>query len=237
LRAFIANRVWLEVCMIHGLFSIMQVFGKKVTTGCFAVLFLIFSGHVGFAQNLHTVRWVIDGDTIVLENGRNVRYIGINAPEIAHENKKAEPFGKFASRINRKLVQGKKVRLETGHDIRDRYGRQLAYVFLTDGTFVNVALVRMGAAYCLPIKPNDKYEDTFLRAQHNAMAACKGIWQNWQKKPEKLMGNKNSKKFHYPTCPFGKKTGNRNRIYFSNRWEAFQAGFAPCKKCIKQFRD
>jgi len=135
------------------------------------------------------------------------------------------------------LVQGKKVRLETDHDIRDRYGRQLAYVFLADGTFVNAVLVRMGAAYCLPVKPNDKYDDTFLKAQHKAMTAGRGIWQNWQKKPEKLLGNKNSRKFHYPTCAFGKKIGNRNRVYFLNRWEAFKAGFAPCKKCIKQFRD
>ena len=215
----------------------MPICWKKITTVFFAALFFIFIGNVGLAQDRHMVQWIVDGDTIVLKNDRNVRYIGINAPEIAHKNKKAEPFGNFASRINRKLVQGKKVRLETDHDIRDRYGRQLAYVFLADGTFVNAVLVRMGAAYCLPVKPNDKYDDKFLKAQHKAMAAGRGIWQNWQKKPEKLLGNKNSRKFHYPTCSFGKKIGNRNRVCFPNRWEAFKAGFAPYKKCIKQFRD
>ena len=215
----------------------MPVCRKKIIAGCLAAFLLMFSGHVGFARNWHTVQWVMDGDTIVLENGLNVRYIGINAPEVAHENKKAEPFGNFAARINRKLVQGKKVRLETDHDVRDRYGRQLAYVFLADGTFVNAALVLMGAAYCLPVSPNDRYDDTFQKAQHRAMAAGRGIWRNWEKKPEKLLGNKKSRRFHRMTCPFGKKTGNRNRIYFSNRWDAFKAGFAPCKKCIKQFRD
>jgi len=201
------------------------------------VLIFICSGEMGFAQDRHAVRWVIDGDTLVLEDGRNVRYIGINAPEIAHKDEKAEPFGNFAFRINKKLVQGKKIRLETDYEMHDRYGRQLAYVFLEDGTFVNESLVRKGAAYCLPINPNHKYDDILLRAQHRAMDHARGIWQNWQKKPERLLGNKNSRKFHRLACPFGKKIKNRNRVYFSNRWEAFKAGFAPGKKCIKQFRD
>lgn len=215
----------------------MQIYGKRITTGCLAALCFIFFGHVGFAQTWHTVQWIIDGDTIVLENGRNVRYIGINAPEIAHKNRKAEPFGNFAFLLNKKLVLGKRVRLKTDHDMYDRYGRQLAYLFLADGALINADLVRMGAAYCLPIKPNDKYENTLLEAQHRAMTAGRGIWQDWPQKPEKLLGNNNSRRFHRLTCSFGKKTENRNRICFSNRWAAFKAGFAPCKKCIKHFRD
>ena len=209
----------------------------RITIGCLAALVLLFAPATVFTQNWHTVRWVIDGDTVVLKNGRTVRYVGINAPEIAHKNKTGEPFGKFSSRINKRLVQGQKVRLETEHETQDHYGRQLAYIFLEDGTFVNEILVQMGAAYCLPHSLNVKYKDTFQRAQHKAMATGRGLWQNWPKKPERLLGNKRSGRFHCLTCPFGKKTGNHNRVYFPNRWEAFKAGFAPCKKCIKQFRD
>jgi micrococcal nuclease len=210
---------------------------KRVTIGFLAVLVFLFAPATVFAQNWHTVRGVIDGDTVILKNGRTVRYIGINAPEIEHKNRKGEPFGIFSSRTNRKLVQGQKVRLEKDHETHDRYGRQLAYVFLADGTFVNATLVQVGAAYCLPHSLNAKYKDTFQRAQRRAMATGRGIWQNWTKRPEKLLGNKNSGRFHCLTCPFGKKIGNRNRVYFPNRWDAFEAGFAPCKKCIKQFRD
>ncbi|MDX2498082.1 MAG: thermonuclease family protein, partial [Desulfobacterales bacterium] len=63
-------------------------------------------------QKWISVKWVSDGDTIVLGDGRHVRYIGINAPEIAHDNQKAEAFGYTAKKYNQSLVRSKKVRLE-----------------------------------------------------------------------------------------------------------------------------
>ena len=96
------------------------------------------------------VKWVHDGDTISLTDGRHIRYIGINAPEIDHDNKKAEPFGYQAKKYNEKLVLSKRIRLDLDKEDYDRYGRLLAYVFLTDGTFVNNALIKNGYAYVLP---------------------------------------------------------------------------------------
>ncbi|MFA6356488.1 MAG: thermonuclease family protein, partial [Candidatus Omnitrophota bacterium] len=82
---------------------------------------------------------VIDGDTVVLENGEHVRYIGIDTPE------KGRPYYSEAKRQNEKLVKGRKVRLEFDAGKADRYGRVLAYVY--DGnTFVNEELVRNGYA-------------------------------------------------------------------------------------------
>ena len=46
------------------------------------------------------VDWVIDGDTVVLSNRQKVRYIGINAPELAHDGHMAEPYGDAAKRFN-----------------------------------------------------------------------------------------------------------------------------------------
>jgi len=85
------------------------------------------------------VRWVDDGDTIVLIDDRRVRYIGINAPEIEHGDQPADPFGYEARELNRRLVFRKKVRLEYENQKTDRHGRVLAYVFLSRGTFVNQA--------------------------------------------------------------------------------------------------
>ncbi|MBW2406005.1 MAG: thermonuclease family protein [Deltaproteobacteria bacterium] len=83
------------------------------------------------------MKWVHDGDTIVLTDGRYVRYIGINAPEIAHDNHKAEAFGYEAKNYNKSLVRSKTVRLEFDKEKYDRHGRLLAYVFLLNGTFIN----------------------------------------------------------------------------------------------------
>ncbi len=87
---------------------------------------------------------VIDGDTIqvccVFGDRVTVRYVGIDTPEIHHPMKGVERAGKEASEANRKLVDGKTVRLELDVQQLDRYGRTLAYVYLEDGTFVNAWL-------------------------------------------------------------------------------------------------
>jgi len=71
---------------------------KKSIILCLFILLICAAGQ-SFAQNRHSVRWVDDGDTIVLMDGRRVRYIGINAPEIDHKGKKAEPYGYGAKKL------------------------------------------------------------------------------------------------------------------------------------------
>jgi len=179
------------------------------------------------------VRWVDDGDSIVLVDGRKVRYIGINAPEIDHPkyDQKAEPFGYEASQFNKSLVFRKQIRLEFDREKFDQYGRLLAYVFLSNGTFVNLELIRSGFAFYLPRKPNDRYDRQLLKAQREAMIASKGMWRHWQEPGEGYIGNRRSKRFHLKQCPFGQKISRKNRVYFSKRWDAFWAGYAPAKRC------
>jgi len=200
------------------------------------VFFLSFflSGRLSLAHEYYFVKRVNDGDTILLEDGQNVRYIGINAPEIDHDNKKAEHFGYKANVFNKKLLTSKKVRLEFDLERYDQYGRLLAYVFLQDGTFVNKVMIEQGCAYFLSRKPNIRYGQVLFKSQRKAMSAKKGIWRNWRKQTDVYSGNKRSKRFHHKTCPFGKKIGKTNRIFFSSRWDAFWKGFAPCKKCISE---
>ncbi|MBW2321013.1 MAG: thermonuclease family protein, partial [Deltaproteobacteria bacterium] len=134
------------------------------------VFFLSFflSGRPLFAHEWFHVKWVNDGDTIVLADGRHVRYIGINSPEIDHENNKAELFGYEAKKYNKTLVLSKMVRLEFDKETHDRYGRTLAYVFLGNGVFVNNAMIEQGYAYCLSRRPNIKYDQVLLRSQRDA---------------------------------------------------------------------
>ena len=196
------------------------------------LLSILFIGGAAANQKWIRVKWVSDGDTIVLADGRHVRYIGINAPEIAHVNSKAEPFGYAAKKYNRFLVRSKKVRLEFDKERHDRYGRLLAYIYLSDGTFVNKAMIEKGYAYVLPRKPNVKYVNLLLQSQRDAMSKKRGMWQNWKEKEREYFGNKFSMRFHLKTCPFGKKIKKRNRIIFKSKWDAFWSGFAPGKRCL-----
>ena len=200
----------------------------------FSAVFLygFLCGKPLFAYERYYVKRINDGDTIVLADGRYIRYIGINAPEIAHENKKAEPLGYAAKKYNKKLVLSKLVRLEFDKKTYDCYGRTLAYVFLNNGVFVNKLMIEKGYAYCLSGRPNTKYDRRLLQAQRNAMSAKRGIWCNWKEKQVRYWGNRRSKRFHDTTCAFGKKIDRENKIVFINTWAAFWAGYAPCKKCM-----
>jgi len=195
-------------------------------------LYVLLSGWPSFAHEWFNVKWVNDGDTIVLADGRNVRYIGINAPEIDHGIQKAEPYGYKAKNYNKKMVLSTMIRLEIDKERYDQYGRLLAYIFLKDGKFVNKAMIEQGYAYLLPRRPNVRYNKVLLQSQRNAMSAKQGIWRNWKEKESGYLGSRRSKRFHYKTCPFGKRIGKTNKIFFSSKWDAFWAGFAPCKRCM-----
>lgn len=205
----------------------------KIYYAVISFLFLIlFVGNYAYSYELYEVKWVDDGDTIILEDGRKIRYIGINAPEIDHKDNKAEPYAYKAKQFNKNLVYLKKVRLEFDSEKYDKYGRVLAYVFLSDGTFVNNEIIDKGFAYCLPIPPNLMYEKLFLKSQQNAMSLKTGIWQNWKDSNNEYVANIKSKRFHKNKCRFAGKISKRNIIYFNTKWDAFWEGFAPCKKCF-----
>ncbi len=199
---------------------------------CLGLLLALVSLHrLTSASQWRHVRWVDDGDTVVLSVGTRVRYIGINAPEVAHEDRPAERFGTEARAFNRQLVYQKKVRLELDRESHDQYGRLLAYVFLEDGTFVNAKLLDEGHAYYLFRRPNTKYSDEFLRLQRQAMAKRVGLWKAFRNQTGPYLGNSRSKRFHSSSCTFGKATSTKNRVLFKMRYDAFWAGHSPCKRC------
>jgi micrococcal nuclease len=117
-----------------------------------------------------TVREVIDGDTIVLHDGRKVRYLGINAPE------HGQPYAREATHFNRRLVSGLPVRLEFDQVREDRHGRLLAYIYHKD-KMVNERLLAEGLAHVFSIPPNTRYADRFLQMQEKAHTAKTGMWK------------------------------------------------------------
>lgn len=127
-------------------------------------------------EGLVRVTRVVDGDTIEIEGGEMVRYIGVNTPETVKPNSPVECFGREASAFNKRLVENALVRLEKDVSDRDRYGRLLRFVYLEDGTFVNDALVREGYAYASVFPPDVTKAEQFDSAQIQAREARLGLW-------------------------------------------------------------
>lgn len=176
---------------------------------------------------------VIDGDTIELEGNVTVRYLGIDAPEIAHDDKPADCFGNEARQRNAALVLGKIVKLQYEEEQKtDRYGRVLAYVFLNDGTMVNELLVKEGYAFVLRDEKGFSYVTRFINAQRNAIKNRVGMWGacKYDREPY-YIGNRRSFVFHRPGCSSGDSIAPSNRVRFENREEAFMEGFHPCRRC------
>lgn len=126
------------------------------------------------------VRRVIDGDTVELADGRLVRYIGIDTPEVRRRMGEAwvkdpEPYAEAATEANRRLVEGKTVRLEYDVRTHDKYGRILAYVYVDD-RMVNDALLEAGYAHLLTIPPDVKYVERFRASAARARTAGRGLW-------------------------------------------------------------
>jgi len=116
---------------------------------------------------------VVDGDTIVLASGERVRYIGIDTPEATGAS---EFFGPEATEANRRLVAGRRVRLERDVSDRDRFDRLLRYLYV-DGVMVNAELVREGFARVLVYPPDTRYTTCFSALEGEAREAGRGLWE------------------------------------------------------------
>jgi endonuclease YncB( thermonuclease family) len=196
-----------------------------------AILFSGFAPGPVQAQTWIRVASVADGDSISLSNGERVRYLGLNAPERG-EPGKAEFLAWEAFQFNRYLVLGKEIRIEFEGQKRDRFNRELAYIYLRDGIWVNRELVKAGYAHVLyPSLGLEKFED-LLAAQQEAIRGKRGIWQKvLQETGPSYRGQGKSRKFHRLDCAYGRRISARNRVIFISKKEAYWLGFSPCRSC------
>ncbi len=139
-----------------------------------AIVVFLLTLAVGCSSPPDTARviQVIDGDTIIVEGGYRVRYIGIDTPEVYPE---VEAFGLEAWQANRRLVEGNEVRLERDVSQTDKYGRLLRYVYVGD-VLVNAELVRQGLARAEAYPPDTKYQDLLEEMEAEARVAGRGMW-------------------------------------------------------------
>jgi len=145
------------------------------------------------AEEYHTVKRVIDGDTLQLDNNERLRLIGVDTPEV-HESGKLyrdayrshrdietiQFLGKKSSAFTKKMALGKRVLLKydkTNNPIkhRDKYGRLLVYAFLEDGTFLNAEIIRQGYGN---VYTNLYFShlDEFRQYEKEAREHKRGLW-------------------------------------------------------------
>jgi endonuclease YncB( thermonuclease family) len=154
-------------------------------------LLLLVSLASGAAPFTADVAHVLDGDSFVLADGRQVRVIGINAPELgrrcpgrdaaAENGSDCQPVPEQAlARAARErlaaLIEGRRVRLVPEGETHDRHRRLLAHVEVA-GTDAGETLVREGLAWMVAIPPNVGRLKALQAAEGEARAAARGVWR------------------------------------------------------------
>lgn len=118
---------------------------------------------------------VIDGDTIVLDNGQTVRLIGVDAPEIHHPEIPVQRFGEESAEFLKRLAEGFDCTLEyEPDDLVDCYGRVLAYVFV-EGRLINAEIIRRGYGYAYTRFPFRRQAE-FVALELEAQSHQYGLW-------------------------------------------------------------
>lgn len=128
---------------------------------------------------------VVDGDTVLVNNPlrRNRRYkvrlIGMNSPESLRSlYQNIAPFGAEASNYAKKrLYKGRRVFLYYDKESRDKFGRILAYLYLSNGEFFNATMVKKGCAFAKRYPPNVKHASYFEKLERMARNRKRGLWQ------------------------------------------------------------
>ncbi|PJI48322.1 MAG: nuclease [Pseudomonas sp.] len=130
------------------------------------------------AETVRVAR-VVDGDTLKLADGRSVRLIGVNAPELAHHGRSEEAFAVAAQRRLQALVAANdgEVGLVLGRQAKDRYGRTLAHAYGARGDNLESRLLAEGLGYLVAIAPNTDLTACQQAAERGARSAKLGLWK------------------------------------------------------------
>jgi len=133
------------------------------------------------------VTQVFDGDTVLLADGRKIRVIGVNTPELGHHNRPIEPLAKLAQEklmrllletgVERPQVLPISALLRVGGDLKDHYGRTLGHLFSTGGVNVTSRLLVDGLGFHVAIPPNLWATDCYFAAQQKARDVGIGVWR------------------------------------------------------------
>ena len=129
-------------------------------------------------RSIHQLNYVVDGDTIVVDEDIKVRLVGVNTPEMGYANRRQEPFAKQAKN-KLKVILGKgKVQLEFDREKQDKHGRVLAHVYSDEGENAQTQLLKHGLAFAVAVSDNQTYLNDYLKAEAIARRKKLGIWND-----------------------------------------------------------
>ncbi len=125
------------------------------------------------------VVYVYDGDTVKLADGRRLRIIGINTPELGRGDATTEPLANEARARLQELIDTNNKTLLLQYDARhkDHYGRLLAHAFTESGDNVASMLLQQGLATTLVVPPNTWGMHCYQRLENDARLDRRGLWQ------------------------------------------------------------
>ena len=158
--------VWL--CLLFFSISFVYIPQALADSGCSSEHF----------DETSKIRYIHDGDTLHLNDGRKIRLIGINTPELARDGKPAEAFAFEARNALKSLFKkDTSIALVYGKDKKDRYGRLLAHAFSTDGQNIQAILLKQGYANVITMPPNTQFVSCYLEMERYARCNKKGLWK------------------------------------------------------------
>ena len=164
-----------------------------------------------------------DGDTVRLSDGRQLRFIGINTPEMATRSRPAQPLAKTAKQhLAALLAADNTLQLRYDKERRDRHGRLLAHPFLADGRNLTQQLIQAGLGYHIAVPPNLTLLDCYQQAERQARRQQRGIWLQPAYRPRQ------AHQLGVDDTGFMRVTGRVSRIGESRRayWLNLGQGFA-----------
>jgi endonuclease YncB( thermonuclease family) len=135
---------------------------------------------VSQADETVRVSYVHDGDTVHLEDGRKIRLIGINTPELARDDNPAQAFAREAREALQTAIalHDNRIGLVYGQERFDRYQRTLAHLFTPDGRNLQALLLQQGMALAIAHPPNTRYSQCYTIQERIARCQHKGLWAN-----------------------------------------------------------
>ena len=182
--------------------------------------------------------YVTDGDTIEVDGLGKIRMVGVNTPERGVE-------GYICSkRFVQKLCLNKEVSLDIDDSKNtDRYGRYLAVVIVDDKN-LNEMLLKEDLAEIMYMPPSEfypydwesgstasSYTSSYSSSNSGSASSSSFTAGSTSGGSGSYIASANSHKFHFPSCRWGKKISQKNKVTFKSRSDAISQGYEPCKVC------
>ncbi len=165
-------------------FGFSRLMKKASLAGAFFVSAIWLSGAQAFCPapaglTGFAVQRVVDGDTLRLGDGRSVRMIGLNTPELGKQGRSDEPFAVAARKRLQALVDasGGRVGLLPGKQAKDHYGRTLAHVYSASGINLEAQMLADGLGFQVAVAPNVDLVACQQAAERSARKAGLGLWR------------------------------------------------------------